>query len=115
MKHKYYPSQIKYNKSHPVISCRVSEELYTKLEAIKRVTGKSFVDILKEGMGVEKRGKRFLFHLGYCCVCNEPLWWDLSKPEDQQLLIKAIHSRHMYHGGCKPSSERDSMGIKLVT
>jgi predicted DNA-binding protein len=44
------PGRARYEQSHPVISARVSKELYDKLKEIKGETGKSFADILKEGL-----------------------------------------------------------------
>jgi len=46
------PSRIKYERSHPTISCRVSMDTYKQLEKIKSKENKSFADILKVGMGI---------------------------------------------------------------
>ena len=46
------PSRIRYEESHPTISCRVTQELYDKLKAIKEQDGQSFADILKVGLGI---------------------------------------------------------------
>lgn len=102
IKHKF-PSQVRYEQSHPVVSCRVSREVYSKLENIKKVTGKSFADIVKEAIGVQKRGKRFQVYIGFCSICGKPLFWDLSQPEHQELLAKAIHNFGMHHTACESS------------
>lgn len=44
------PSRIKYDEKHPVVSFRVSKELYDRLQAVKIVEGKSNIDILKAGL-----------------------------------------------------------------
>ena len=50
------PSRIKYEQSHPTVSCRVSIEIYDRLVEAKELEGKSFADILK--LGLEKAEKR---------------------------------------------------------
>ena len=49
------PSRIKYEQSHPTVSCRVSREIYDRLVEAKEVEGKSFADILKLGLGKAER------------------------------------------------------------
>ena len=48
------PSRVKYEESHPTVSCRVPRETYERLQAIKEKQGKSFADILRIGMGILK-------------------------------------------------------------
>lgn len=48
------PSRVKYEESHPTVSCRVPRETYERLQAIKEKEGKSFADILRIGMGILK-------------------------------------------------------------
>jgi len=53
------PSRIKYEQSHPVISCRVPMEIYDRLQDIKQRDGKSFTDILRIGLRIrESKAKR---------------------------------------------------------
>ena len=106
------PSRERYEKSHPTVSARVSLELYKKLNEIREKTGKSFADILKEGLdmqeptaydkgykaghkkGIElgmRLGKRVL--LGNCTRCGKPITWDLSTEEDKQTLSDAINGK----------------------
>lgn len=46
------PSRIRYEESHPTISCRVSREVYDRLQEMKAKEGRSFADILKIGLGI---------------------------------------------------------------
>lgn len=46
------PSRVKYEESHPTVSCRVSRETYDRLQEMKEKEGKSFADILKIGLGI---------------------------------------------------------------
>ncbi len=60
-KRKAPPSRIKYEKSHPTVTCRVSKELYDRLDKSRKVDGKSFADILRRGLGiVEKNNKKLI-------------------------------------------------------
>jgi predicted DNA-binding protein len=52
------PSRIKYEKSHPTVSCRVSKELYDRLDKSRKVDGKSFADILKIGLGIAENNDK---------------------------------------------------------
>ena len=45
-------SRIRYEQNHPVVSSRVSKELYNSLQVVKKMEGKSFTDILKVGLGL---------------------------------------------------------------
>lgn len=49
-KHKA-PSRIKYEQSHPTVTCRVSKDIHDRLVKAK-VEGNSFTDILKLGLGI---------------------------------------------------------------
>lgn len=48
----YPPSQEKYNEAKPVVSFRVSRELFDRLEAVKEAEGKSNADVLSVGVGL---------------------------------------------------------------
>ena len=45
------PSRVRYEQSHPTISCRVPLEIYQKLQAVKKAEDRSFTDILRIGLG----------------------------------------------------------------
>lgn len=46
------PSQLKYEKNHPVVSCRINLEVYNRLQEARMAEGKTYTDILI--MGLEK-------------------------------------------------------------
>lgn len=46
------PSRVRYEESHPTVSCRVPKEVYDRLWAVKEAEGLSFTDILKVGLGL---------------------------------------------------------------
>ncbi len=50
-KRKTPPSRLRYEQTHPTVSCRVSKEMYDELKMIEKGEGKSLTDILKIGLG----------------------------------------------------------------
>ena len=51
-KSKRTPSRVKYEQNHPIVSFRISKELYDRLEVAKKAEGKSITDVLKIGLGL---------------------------------------------------------------
>ena len=52
------PSRVRYEQAHPTVSCRVSQKIYDRLQAVREREGRSFADILKVGLGLlEVRAK----------------------------------------------------------
>lgn len=47
------PSRIKYEQSHPVVSCRLDMDTYTQLHAFLENTGVSFADFVKLELKLE--------------------------------------------------------------
>ena len=99
------PSRIKYENSHPTITCRVSRELYDKLTEAREKDNKSFADLLKVGLGVQQAGsskswgKGFIagkvfalksVPLGRCSECGKSKLWDLTKPAELKELNEII-------------------------
>ncbi len=46
------PSRDRYEKNHPVVSCRVARSVYDRIAAVKRADGRSATDILMLGLGL---------------------------------------------------------------
>jgi predicted CopG family antitoxin len=59
------PSRIRYEESHPVVAVRVDRDLYDELKAIKESDEKSFGDILKLGLNVQKATATKSYQDGY--------------------------------------------------
>lgn len=54
-KRKHYPpSRQRYEAANPVISIRVSKDLYAQLKAIKKQSNKSVGDVLREALGLQQ-------------------------------------------------------------
>ncbi len=50
------PSRVRYEQSHPTVSCRVPKDIYDRLTKAKQADSKSFTDILKVGLGLVELG-----------------------------------------------------------
>ena len=112
------PSRIRYEQTHPTVSTRVDKELYDKLKEIKDTEGKSFADILKEALGIQKRSTQGAYDRGYkagcangltegrefslgnCSRCGKALDWDLNRETDVELLTKAVNKARYIHSEC---------------
>ena len=44
------PSQLKYEKTHPVVSCRLTLDIYDRLQKARKAVGKTYTDILIIGL-----------------------------------------------------------------
>jgi flagellar biosynthesis/type III secretory pathway protein FliH len=82
------PSLVRYEASHPTVSCRVPKEIYEQLQAL-REKGHSFTDILKMGLRLAAPKLKRAYQRGYqdgykaaeetykvtynCIVCGQPL------------------------------------------
>ena len=109
------PSRVRYEKSHPVISCRVSRSDYDRIEATKRVDGKSNTDILmlgveliepkvKDAEQLRKQARDQGYRKGYadakarylvtysCSQCGEPI--EVTTADE-----KASIRQHMQESG----------------
>ena len=108
------PSRERYQESHPVVSIRVSRELYDELQAIKKKGKRSFADILKEGLGMEKatteRGYQVGYAKGYaeakkrfcitypCSVCHKPI--ELNSEPEKEAARQAMVNAKWGHTAC---------------
>jgi len=115
------PSRVRYEQSHPTVSCRVPREVYDRLQAVKKAEGKSFADILKTGLGIlelrekDKRKIRRQSHAegyrkGYaeaerlykvtypCCICGEII--EITSSEAKQAASQFMQEHRWGHIAC---------------
>lgn len=53
------PSRLRYEEGHPTVSCRVSLDIYQRLDEARNREGKSLADFLKIGLGmIEVQAKK---------------------------------------------------------
>ena len=105
------PSKIKYDKSHPTISIRVSQDLKKQLDEIKEMSDKSLGDLLREAVGVQgisiknawKRGVsqgKGLYGVNYkCSVCGGNIL--LESRDAKQAAARYMREHGWKHSNCK--------------
>ncbi len=105
------PAKIKYDKSHPIISIRLSQDLKKQLDEIKEMSGKSIGDILREAVEVQsksiknawKRGLNYgkgIYGVWYkCSVCGGNIL--LESKDAKQAAAKYMREHGWHHGECE--------------
>jgi hypothetical protein len=109
------PSRIRYEKSHPCVTCRVSQAEYDQLDKIRQTQGKSFRQLLLTGaqmidetVGDQEAAyregwddaKKDPIPLGVCPSCGKPMTWKLANEKDRQLLAETIETAGIAHSKC---------------
>ena len=104
------PSKIKYDKSHPTISIRVSEDLKKQLDEIKAMSGKSIGDILREAVGAQSKSTKNAWNRGYgaakgnygvrykCSVCGGNILIESANAKKAAAIYMREHGWH--HNSC---------------
>jgi predicted CopG family antitoxin len=115
------PSRVKYEGSHPTVSCRVPKEVYDRLQAAKEAEGRSFVDFLKTGLGiievqakeegeVRKQAHAEGYKRGYadaertfkvtypCTVCRKTL--TVTSPKEKEAIRQYMQEHGWGHKEC---------------
>jgi len=115
------PSRVRYEQSHPTVSCRISSEVYDRLQAAKKSEAKSFADILKIGLGIlelrekderkaRRRGRAEGYREGFaeaehiykvtypCCVCGEII--EITSSEAKQAASQFMQEHRWGHIAC---------------
>ena len=105
------PSKMKYDKSHPIISIRVSQDLKEQLDEIREMSGKSVGDILREAVGVQsvsikdawKRGVshgKGLYGVSYkCSICGGNMLIESANAKKAAAIYMREHRWH--HNSCE--------------
>lgn len=104
------PTKIKYDKTHPIVSVRVDQELKKQLDEIKEMSDKSVGDILREAVGVQsisiknawKRGVSYgkgIYGVWYkCSVCGGKMLIDSA--DEKKAAGKLMREAGWKHGSC---------------
>ena len=104
------PAKIKYDKSHPIISIRVSQDLKKQLDEIKEMSGKSIGDILREAMDVQSKSTKNAWKQGYalakvkygvqfkCSVCGGNIL--IESNDAKKAAGKLMREAGWRHGEC---------------
>jgi len=104
------PAKIKYDKSHPIISIRVSQDLKKQLDEIKEMGGKSIGDILREAVGVQSKSTKTAWNRGFnpaktrygvwykCSVCGGSIL--IESNNEKKAAAKLMRESGWRHGSC---------------
>ena len=104
------PAKIKYDKSHPIISIRVSEDLKKQLDEIREMSGKSVGDILREAVGTQSKSVKNTWNRGHslaksiygvhykCSVCGGNILIESANEKKAAGTFMREHGWH--HGKC---------------
>jgi hypothetical protein len=104
------PSRLRYEERNPAITFRVPIEQQKKLADIRRRTGHTISQILREGLGLVEVKAGDAYNRGFkdglgrfeapCSICGKPLEFDIKKESDAKaVLLKAFAD--WCHGECK--------------
>jgi hypothetical protein len=119
------PSRTRYEQNHPVVSFRVSKELYDSLQDAKEKIGLSYTDIIKAGLGKFERQIKIsekviqeAYDQGWekgidlamdtytiffpCYKCKKEMFVFLD--EDKEILKNYIIAHQWQHDDCKHPS-----------
>jgi hypothetical protein len=120
-KKKKAPSREKYEKENPVVSFRVSRELYDRLQAVKTAEGKSVTDVLEVGVGLldvkvrseeeireaaYEQGRiegyeiaKYIYKVTYpCSVCGKEI--EVESEEEKRAIKKYMREHGWGHASC---------------
>ena len=104
------PAKIKYDKSHPIISIRVSQDLKEQLDEIREMSGKSIGDILREAVGVQSKSVKIARKIGgglakskygvryKCSVCGGDMIIDTA--DEKKAAAKLMREAGWKHVSC---------------
>lgn len=105
------PAKIKYDKTHPIISIRVSQDLKKQLDEIKELSGRSIGDILREAVGVQSKSTKSAWNRGYnlakttygvwykCSVCGGSILLDSA--DEKKAAAKMMREARWRHVSCE--------------
>jgi len=113
------PARVRYEESHPVVSCRLSKDEYDLLkQRLEDLGGVSFADFLKDALGVIKvdmgnvnRIREVAHEAGYeqgkkdhriwypCHVCRRPMYVT-PRDESHKAIVRLLRKERWGHGAC---------------
>jgi Ribbon-helix-helix protein, copG family len=104
------PSRIRYDKTHPTVSIRVSQEMYGQLKELRSKSGKSLGDILREALGKQAPSVKQAFTNGFmaaqekfrvtytCSKCGKPI--EVTSPKEKRAIASYMESNFWVHVEC---------------
>ncbi len=108
------PSRKRYDQQHPTVSARVPLQIYDQLQELKRLSGKSLADVLKEALGRQKPSTETAYNRGlaigreeasqrfrvdyHCAVCGNLITVESS--QEKEAIASYMLDRGWGHRAC---------------
>jgi predicted DNA-binding protein len=104
------PSRQKYEAANPTISIRVPLQLYQQLKMLRKWSGKSLGDILREALKAQGPSVKDAYLKGYnaakakyevtfnCCICHASII--IEDPDTKKGVLKLIDENQWGHTEC---------------
>ncbi len=104
------PAKVKYDKTHPIISIRLTPDLKQKLGNLKMMSDKSVADVLKEAVGLQTPSTKNACTKGYlmaqikytvtykCSICGELM--EITTAEEKKHVAQYMKEHGWGHGKC---------------
>ena len=110
------PTKIKYDKTHPIVSVRVDQELKKQLDEIREKSGKSVGDILREALKIQAPSVKAAYDRGFNMAKKEYGVWYKCRICGGDLLIhtdeeKKDAARYMREHGWRHSECLSKYGL----
>ena len=105
------PAKLKYDKSHPIISLRVSQDLKKQLDEIREMSGKSIGDILREAVGVQSKSIKNAWNHGRslaksiygvrykCSICGGDMI--IESADEKKAAARYMREHSWHHNSCE--------------
>ena len=115
------PSRLRYEQSHPTVSCRVSPKIYDLLSKARQVEGWSFASTLEAGLGIlraetqtHKQIRDQAYQRGFreaetefkvlygCSICGKPI--PIQEQNAKQAAAQYMQEHKWAHNECHKRS-----------
>ena len=118
-RYKRFPSQVRYDKTHPTVSFRVSQEELGEIREMAKQEGKTIGDLVREALNKDVKNKKSRYRAGhttgynagyrkakrdhqiwyFCCVCGERV--DITPNGDShKAIIEMMKEKRWGHESC---------------
>lgn len=104
------PAKIKYDSTHPIVSVRADQKLKEQLDEIKKASGKSVGDILREAVKVQAPSIKEAYTRGWndatqayrvqykCSECGGTIF--ISSPDEIKAVARYMRENGWAHSEC---------------
>jgi hypothetical protein len=108
------PARIRYEQSHPVVSFRVKQADYDRLQEMLGATGKSIGDFFRDALAVQKTNTDAIYANAkqesriwyYCSVCGREISID-PNGKAHKVIIEYLKTNEWSHPECNKSKRID--------